>query len=199
MNRFTRILTMAGLGLVTGVTMAAGPAMASTSSDQGASKSGSNANENRRNGDRLVKVFRTWSACDRAGEYGEDRGYWEDYDCQRIGGFSGRRGFALVVDYDNWGHGWSGNFPSSWGNSWRPYPGNWGPGWGGGSWGGGGWGGGGWGGGGWGGGIRPPFGGGIRPPFGGGVRPPFVAPTGVGAGTAGQFGGAPGVGTTPTR
>ncbi|GIM93969.1 hypothetical protein [Paractinoplanes toevensis] len=186
MNRFTRILTMAGLGLVTGVTMAAGPAMASTSSDQGTSKSGANASEQRRHGDRLVKVFRTWGACDRAGEYGEDRGYWDDYDCERVGGFSGRRGYALVVDYDDWGHGWSGHFPGSWGGSWRPYPGNWGPSWGGGNWGGGGWGGG-----------FHPVGGGFHPPFGGGIRPPFVSPVGAGPLTGGLPGGPPAQGSTP--
>lgn len=127
MNRFTRILTMAGLGLVTGVTMAAGPAMASTSSDQGTAKSGNSVGEQRRWGDRVVDVFRTYRACDRAGEYGEDRGYWDDYDCYRVGHF-GRSGFALVVDEDDWGHGWGGHFPGNWGNNWRPYPGGFFPG-----------------------------------------------------------------------
>ncbi|GAA0530227.1 hypothetical protein GCM10010172_08700 [Paractinoplanes ferrugineus] len=127
MNRFTRILTMAGLGLVTGVTMAAGPAMATTSSDQGTAKSGNSVGEQRRWGDRVVDVFRTYRACDRAGEYGEDRGYWDDYDCYRTIN-RGRGGYVLVVEEDNWGHGWGGRFPSSWGNDWRPYPGGFFPG-----------------------------------------------------------------------
>jgi hypothetical protein len=180
MNRFTRILTMAGLGLVTGVTMAAGPAMASTSSDQGTSKSGTNAGDSYRHGDRVVGVFRSWRACDRAGEYGEDEGFWQDYECEPIrGGF--RRGFALIVDYDNWGHGWGGHFPSHWGNSWRPYPGHFFPG--------GGFPGGGFPGGGFpGGGPRPPFG----PPFGGGGVGPFPhIPTGA------PFPSIPGTGTPP--
>jgi hypothetical protein len=130
MNRFTRILTMAGLGLVTGVTMAAGPAMAATSSDQGTAKSGNSVGEQRRWGDRVVDVFRSYRACDRAGEYGEDRGYWDDYDCYRVGGHhgGGRNGYALVVDEDEWGHGWGGHFPGNWGNNWRPYPGGFFPG-----------------------------------------------------------------------
>ncbi|GAA2610351.1 hypothetical protein [Paractinoplanes durhamensis] len=170
MNRFTRILTMAGLGLVTGVTMAAGPAMAASSSDQGTAKSGSNASEARRFGDRTVGVFRSYRACDRAGEYGEDRGYWEDYDCVRIF-WHGSVGYRLVVDYDDWGHGWGGHFPSNWGGGWRPYPGNWG----GGNWGGGNWGGGNWGGGNWGGNW-----GGPRPgPWGGPGRPPVIIPPGA--------------------
>ncbi|MEU4237194.1 hypothetical protein [Actinoplanes sp. NPDC026619] len=114
---------MTGLGLVTGVTMAAGPAMASVSSDQGTAKSGSSASETRRHGDRVVDVFGSYRACDRAGEYGEDRGYWDDYDCERIRNH-GRSGFALVVDYDNWGHGWGGHFPGNWGNQWRPIGGS---------------------------------------------------------------------------
>jgi hypothetical protein len=145
MNRITRMLTITGLGLVTGVAIGAGPAMASPSVGQGAAKSDATATSAWR-GDRVVGFFPSFRSCIRAGEYGEDRGWWDDSYCRPTG--NGR--VALIVDEDDWGTGWSGNWGGNWVGTW--WPGTWhGGGWGHGGWGHGGWGHGGWGhGGGWG-------------------------------------------------
>ena len=126
MNRITRMLTMAGLGLVTGVTFGAGPAMASPSAtDQGAARSQSSVGPWWDDDDyRVVGYFRSWDDCEDRGEYGEDRGWWDDPECYRVpGGFNfGFRRYVLVVEDDNWGHGWSGNWGNGFHQQW------WGPG-----------------------------------------------------------------------
>ena len=71
MNRFTRMLLMSGLGLVTSVTSVGGPAQAASSTGQGASRSDSIISSQWR-GDRLVGFFRNYKTCIRAGEWGED-------------------------------------------------------------------------------------------------------------------------------
>src|SRR5689334_282290 len=123
MNRFTRMLLMSGLGLVTGVAIGAGPAAAapntSNTSNAGQSASRPEANTSPQwRGDRIVGFFRNYRICVRAGEWGEDEGWWDDYDCFRTGGFHNR--FALVVDENDWGHGWHGHWPGSWVGQWWP-------------------------------------------------------------------------------
>lgn len=124
MNRLTRMLTMAGLGLVTGVTLGAGPAMAATSDAQSSAQPAA-ASPGWGN-DRVVGYFPSWFSCERAGDYGDDAGWWDDYRCVRVhSGFHGR--YALVVEYDNWGHGWNGHWPNHWnggGNGWGNHNGN---------------------------------------------------------------------------
>jgi hypothetical protein len=118
MNRFTRMLTMAGLGLATTVTLGVAPATAATSTEQGTAQAQVSADP-WFGGDRVVGYFRSWTICDRAGEEGEDDGWWEDYDCVPVrSGFHNRR-YALVVDYDDWGHGYTGHW-GSWAGQWWP-------------------------------------------------------------------------------
>jgi hypothetical protein len=146
---------MTGLGLVTGVTVGVGPAMAASGTDQGAARSegGANAQARSDRGDRLVGYFRSWRMCERAGEFGEDEGYWDDYDCIPVRAGAFRTRVALVVDFDDWGHGWSGHWPGRWWvGGWWPGHGNWDHDWGwpGNGWGNNGWGNNGWGNNGWG-------------------------------------------------
>jgi hypothetical protein len=129
MNRFTRMLTMAGLGLATTVSLGAGQAVASTSTEQGAAQAQVSADP-WFGGDRVVGYYRSWNMCDRAGEFGEDEGWWDDYQCVRVRSGSHSRRFALVVDYDDWGHGYVGHWPGSWNGQWTP--GQWNGPWGGG-------------------------------------------------------------------
>jgi hypothetical protein len=118
MNRFTRMLTMAGLGLATGVAFGAGPAAATPNTDQGTARSEISAGP--WGNDKVVGYFPSYRSCDRAGDFGEDEGFWEDYDCYRVGsGFHFRR-YALVVDYDDWGHGWSGHWSGHSVGQWWP-------------------------------------------------------------------------------
>jgi hypothetical protein len=103
------MLTMAGLGLVTGVTLGAGPAMAATSADQGSTQSATKT-WGWGDDDHVIGFFPSWFSCNRAGEWGDDEGWWDDYFCVRTHDFDDR--YALVVQNNHWGHGWHGN----WGN-----------------------------------------------------------------------------------
>ena len=119
MNRFTRMLTMAGLGLATTLSLGVAPATASTSTEQGTAQASAGADP-WFGGDRVVGYFRSYIICDRAGEEGEDDGWWDDYDCVRVrSGFHQRR-YALVVDEDEWGHGYSGHWGGNWTGQWWP-------------------------------------------------------------------------------
>jgi hypothetical protein len=127
MNRFTRMLTMAGIGLMASVTMGAAPAVAVDSTDAGSARGESSARPWWGN-DRLVGFFRSYRACDDAGETGEDEGWWEDYDCVRVRSGLHNRRFALLVEQDDWGHGWSGSWNGRWHGQWWPgQGGNWNP------------------------------------------------------------------------
>jgi hypothetical protein len=113
MNRFTRMLTITGLGLVAGATIGAGPAMAASSAGQGSARSESTATTQSRS-DRVVDTYSSYNKCDWAGERGEDRGWWDDYDCFRVRDHHGHRAYALVVEEDNWGHGFHGHWSRPW-------------------------------------------------------------------------------------
>jgi len=101
MSRITRVLAVGGLSLVAGVTFA-GPAQAATST--GTAGSSAQGAASWRHGDNDVEgYYRSYRSCEWAGERGERRGEWEDYDCVRVRGHRWHRSgtYALVVDYDN--------------------------------------------------------------------------------------------------
>jgi hypothetical protein len=165
MNRITRRLAIAGLGLGTALVMGAAPAQAAgtTTTTTAATTSGASSSHsvNDWNDDDVVGYFRTLRGCDLVGRIGEARGRWDDYDCSRVGFGSYRRAWELSVSTDDWNGGWDndnwyrGCYPNwhggDWNNNW--HSGGWGDNWHGGGWGnnrhGGGWGnhrhGGGWG------------------------------------------------------
>jgi len=105
MSRMIRILTISGLGLVAGVTMSAGPAMASTASGQSATQPAA-ATSAARFDDDVVDYYDTRRQCERAGRVGEWRDRWDDYDCDYVGGGRHRGDWALTVDDDDWGSNW---------------------------------------------------------------------------------------------
>ncbi|MBU2669241.1 hypothetical protein KOI35_37590 [Actinoplanes bogorensis] len=133
MNRISRMLTVTGLGLLAGVTMGAGPAMAATSTDAGASKAGASSQADRR--DRVVGYYNSYRACDLAGRIGERFDRWDDYDCERVG-FGFHRRYALEVSWDrDWrwfdrdrGHGrpWFNDRHHHNGGKWGDKDGKWG-------------------------------------------------------------------------
>jgi Ni/Co efflux regulator RcnB len=130
MSKATRILAMAGMALVAGATIGAGPAAASASTAQGttsATQSTQQANKNDRSREWVQGYYRTRGQCERVGYIGERFNRWDDHDCERV-----RRGFRvfyrLEVERDwhgggNWdnGHGnggdWDGHgHGGDWGN-----------------------------------------------------------------------------------
>ena len=105
MNRFTRLLAIAGMGLGAAVALA-GPAQAA-SADAG-QKAPVTAKAHWGNDDRVVAFFDDPFTCNRVGRLGEIRDRWDDYNCFRIrAGFRGH--WALSVSEDNWGD-WNSSF-----------------------------------------------------------------------------------------
>jgi hypothetical protein len=97
MNRFTRLLAIAGMGLGAAVALA-GPAQASTAG--AAHKAPVSTKANWGNDDRVVAFFNDPFTCNRVGRLGELRDRWDDYDCIRVHG-----DWALSVsenDWDDW-------------------------------------------------------------------------------------------------
>jgi hypothetical protein len=101
MSRITRVLAVSGLGLVAGLTLA-GPAQASTSTTDNSSTSRASSNW-RGDDDNVVGVYRSYRACEWAGERGERRGAWDDYDCNRVRYGWGRSRWELEVDCNSGG------------------------------------------------------------------------------------------------
>ena len=108
MNRITRMLAISGLGLVAGVTIGAGPAIAATNTGQSAANNSASGVQVRA-GDRLVGYFDTRFECERAGRIGERFGRWDQSDCFPVRHGFHHGGWALVVSWDNDGHGWPGH------------------------------------------------------------------------------------------
>src|SRR5690348_7511772 len=106
MNKTTRFLTTAGLGLLAGVAFGVGPAQAADTSAPSAAKSQSASTQadRHRGRDVVVGYYRTYRACDLAGRIGERFGKWDDYDCDfQRRGFN-RGVFALEVERGwDWG------------------------------------------------------------------------------------------------
>ena len=120
MGKATRSLAMAGMALIAGATVGAGPAMASAPIAQAPSVLGATVSTQVavkqvqvQSRDRVVGYYRTLRSCDHAGRLGERRGRWDSYDCDRVRhGF--RRGWwALEV---RWGHGNGGHGNGGHGN-----------------------------------------------------------------------------------
>ena len=104
MKAATRILTLAGLGLMTGATLGAAPAMASTSApDMTARAATTTADQPRRDREWVVGYFDSRRDCERVGRFGERRDRWDEYDCDRV--FWGpRRGDWRLTVERSWGH-----------------------------------------------------------------------------------------------
>ena len=121
MSKATRMLAMTGMALVAGVTMAAGPAAASTSTAQGATSATQQQQVNTDRGrDRewVAGYFRSRLQCERVGRIGERFDRWDDYECERV-----RRGFRVIwrLDVERDWHG--GDWDDHHGNDWDDHHG----------------------------------------------------------------------------
>jgi hypothetical protein len=99
MKAATRILTLAGLSLMTGATLGAAPAMASTSApDTSVRAATTTADSPRRDRDWVEGYYDSRRECEWAGKRGEWRDRWDDYDCDPVR-FGPRRGdWRLTVE-----------------------------------------------------------------------------------------------------
>nr|WP_221377216.1 hypothetical protein [Actinoplanes polyasparticus] len=85
MKAATRILTLVGLSLMTGATLGAAPAMASTSApDTAARAATTTADSPRRDREWTEGYYDSRRECEWAGKRGEWRDRWDDYDCDRV-------------------------------------------------------------------------------------------------------------------
>ncbi|XVU20809.1 hypothetical protein ACQPZJ_26435 [Actinoplanes sp. CA-054009] len=101
MKAATRILTLVGLSLVTGVTIGAGPAQAATaaSSSQGTTQTQVRPWDD--DDDDVAGYYDSRRDCERAGWRGERRDWWEDFDCDRVWRGPHRGDWKLTVDRDD--------------------------------------------------------------------------------------------------
>jgi hypothetical protein len=101
MNRITRLLAIAGLGVGAAIALA-GPAQAATSDVSHSTTAATKAH--RGNDDRIVGFFDSRGTCERVGRVGEISDRWDDYDCYRVS-FHGGDWALSVSEDDNWGGG----------------------------------------------------------------------------------------------
>ncbi|MCM4081232.1 hypothetical protein [Paractinoplanes hotanensis] len=100
MTNTVRIISATAMGLMAGVAIGAGPALAAGNGAQSDVKAGAQQHIGR---DDVVGYFRSLSTCDIAGHIGELQGRWDDYGCDPVRvGFS-RGGWVLTVERDR---GW---------------------------------------------------------------------------------------------
>lgn len=105
MNKTMRVLTMAGMGILAGLTIGAGPAQASDAGTGSAAKAAPSkaAHVQQFHGrDRVVGYYRSLRACERAGRIGELRDRWDDYDCDYVR-YGFRRGVWALEVSRHWG------------------------------------------------------------------------------------------------
>jgi hypothetical protein len=118
------MLAVTGMALLAGLAFGASPAMASSSTSSATTTAKTSTYYH--GGDDVVGIYRSRMACYNAGERGENRGEWDSYDCDPIGG----RRFALTVDDDNYwdggGYGYGGHGYGGYGYGGYGYGGHWG-------------------------------------------------------------------------
>jgi len=103
MNRITRLLAIAGLGVGAAIALA-GPAQAATGNAAHSASASVKADWN--DNDDVVGYFDSPRDCERAGRIGEISNRWDDYDCNRVYfGFHRGDWELSVSDGDHWGGG----------------------------------------------------------------------------------------------
>ena len=107
MNRFTRMLAVAGMGLGAAVALA-GPAQAAGA--DASHKAPVSTKAHWGNDDRVVGFFDDPFTCNRVGRLGEIRDRWDDYTCFRVRSSFHRSDWALSVSEDDWNNDWDGPF-----------------------------------------------------------------------------------------
>ncbi|GAB2570384.1 hypothetical protein Aab01nite_06140 [Paractinoplanes abujensis] len=101
MKAATRILTLVGLSLMTGATLGAAPAMASTSApDPAARTATTTADQPRRDREWTFGYYDTRRECEWIGRVGERRDRWDSYDCDLVRWGRHRGDWQLTVEKD---------------------------------------------------------------------------------------------------
>jgi hypothetical protein len=107
MNRITRLLAIAGMGVGAALTLA-GPAQAA-SADAG-HKAPITSKAHWGDDDRVVNFFDDPFTCNRVGRIGERTGRWDDYTCFRVRSSFHGGDWALSVSENDWDNDWNGPF-----------------------------------------------------------------------------------------
>jgi hypothetical protein len=103
MNKFTRLLTMTGMGVLAAVAISAGPAQAADNSGTAAARRVAPQVQQHDGGERTVGYYRSLRSCELAGRIGERFGRWADHDCDFVRFGFHRRTWALQVSNRGWG------------------------------------------------------------------------------------------------
>ena len=103
MNRVTRLLALAGVGIgvAAGVAVGTSPAQAAGQSSTHTASVQTKAYWGDDDDYRLVGYFNSPVRCARVGRIGEIHGRWDDYACYRVRYGMGRGEWALVVSDDD--------------------------------------------------------------------------------------------------
>ena len=100
MNRISRLLAIAGMGVGAAIALA-GPAQAATSAASHTAPVTTKAHWGN-DDDRIVGFFDDPFTCNRVGRLGEIRDRWDDYDCNRVRFGFHRGDWALSVSERDW-------------------------------------------------------------------------------------------------
>jgi hypothetical protein len=105
MKSATRILALAGLSLMTVSTLAAAPAMASTSApDVSVQTATTTADSPRRDREWVEGYYDSRRECEYYGRRGERRDRWDDHECDRVWRGPHRGEWRLTVEKErHWG------------------------------------------------------------------------------------------------
>jgi hypothetical protein len=119
MQKTMRVLTLAGFGMLAGLTLAGTPAQAAPAARQSAASTSAGQPQNPRPDAEVVGYYRNAWSCERAGGVGQRYRAWAHHGCERVRWGSRRGAFALVVAQEDWNDRWD--------DRWRPgsWPGNW--------------------------------------------------------------------------
>jgi hypothetical protein len=141
MKNLTHILTMGGFGLLAALASGAGPAQAASSRIMPEGGATAVHHVQWRAGDDVVGYYRTLRDCERAGQFGERTGNWDDHNCSVVRIGIRRGAWALqVASRDDWHrhgfgvpfratHGFPNQFRPVWAGTFNPgHPGHPGPG-----------------------------------------------------------------------
>ncbi|MEU7908444.1 hypothetical protein [Actinoplanes sp. NPDC049118] len=112
MSKATRMLTMAGMALVAGATIAVGPSAPAAAAPQGTAATTQSVEQGTKAPrERFIGTFRSRRECQWAGRRGEWRDRWDYFYCQRTrwGRWGLWVGWRWNNDNNHGGGGWNNN------------------------------------------------------------------------------------------
>lgn len=139
MANVKRLLTVAGMGIIAGATLAAGPVQAAADTSQSSTTKSATTQQARWGSNQIVGYYSNFWSCQQAGAVGSRFGAWGDFACQQVALGIRTGAFALIVDDNDWIGDWNdswsvGYWPTGWGyrpqwpgHHWGGPRGHWGP------------------------------------------------------------------------